>query len=237
MKSFNNMIADGDTCEDMLPYERFLKSGPESLTDAELLAILIRTGANGHSPVDIARNVLELGNTKEKGLNCLYGLSIDELLKVHGVGKVKAIMLKSVAELAKRMSLQRASIGISFENPEMIARYYMERLRHEDREKVVVLSLNNKLKLINEATLSMGTVNSAIISPRDIFIQALKSGASSIVMLHNHPSGDPAPSRADISITNKIRESGIMLDINLKDHIIIGDQSYFSFLEKGLLWQ
>ena len=101
----------------------------------------------------------------------------------------------------------------------------------------MILSLNNKLKLINETTLSLGTVNSAIISPRDIFIQALKSGASSIVMLHNHPSGDPAPSRADISITNKIRDSGNMLDINLKDHIIIGDQSYFSFLEKGLLWQ
>lgn len=237
MKSFNNMIADGDTYEDMLPYERFLKSGPESLTDAELLAIIIRTGANSSSPVDIARNVLQLGNTKEKGLNSLYVLSIDELMKVHGVGKVKAIMLKSVAELAKRMSIQRASVGISFDNPERIASFYMERLRHEDREKVLVLSLNNKLKLISETTLSMGTVNSAIISPRDIFIEALRSGASSIVMLHNHPSGDPAPSRADISITNKIRESGSMLDINLKDHIIIGDQSYYSFLEKGLLWQ
>ncbi len=237
MKSFKNMISDGDTYKECLPYERFLKAGASSLTDAELLAVIIRTGSSTASPVDIARNVMELGRGKEKGLNSLYSLTIDELKKVHGIGEVKAVKLKCIAELARRMSLQKASIGIDMSDPSVIADHYMENLRHEDNERAVLLCLNNKLKLIDETVLSIGTINSASLSPRDVFIHALKTGASNVVLLHNHPGGDPAPSKSDNLITDKIRESGRMLDIILVDHIIIGDRSYYSYAEHGLLWQ
>ena len=237
MKSLNKKIIDGEAYKEMLPYERFINAGPESLTDAELLAIIIRTGSNCSSPIDIAHNILSLSNGKERGLNSLFSLSISELMNIHGIGEVKAVKLKCIAELAKRMSIQSAFSGSFFESSYQIAALFMEKMRHEEREKAILLCMNNKHKLINETVLSIGTVNSASLSPRDVFIHALKVGAASIVLLHNHPSGDPTPSRSDVELTNKIRESGFMLDICLKDHIIIGNQSYYSFGEKGLLWQ
>ena len=237
MKSFNALLSDNMLDKDSMPYERFLRSGAESLTDAELLAIIIRTGSNVNSPVDIARQVMELGKGKERGLNSLFNLSIEELMHVHGVGQIKAVKLKCVAELAKRMAYQKSEINLDFSEPSAVAEYYMERLRHEEREQTILLCLNNKLKLLQETVISIGTVNLAVLSPRDVFIHALKCGASNLILLHNHPAGDPTPSRADVAITNKIRESGIMLEINLRDHIIIGDLSYCSLMEDGLLWQ
>ncbi len=237
MKSLSKKIIDGEAYKDMLPYERFINAGPESLTDAELLAIIIRTGSNMLSPIDIAQNIFNLSQGKERGLNSLFSLSLDELRSVHGIGEVKAVKLKCIAELAKRMSIQRSVEGTFFESPYQIANLYMEKMRHEEREKAILLCLNNKNKLIHESVISIGTVNSASLSPRDVFINALKAGAVFVVLLHNHPSGDPTPSRSDVELTNKIRESGYMLDIVLKDHIIIGNQSYYSFNEKGLLWQ
>ena len=237
MKSLKNMIADGDTSKEMLPYERFLNFGPESLTDTELLAIIIRTGSGSSSPIDIARNIMALSRGKERGLNSLFTLSVEELKRINGIGEVKAVKLKCIAELSKRMSMQRCQSLDNFETSARIAQYYMEKLRHEEREKAILLCFNTKLKLLDETVLSVGTINSASLSPRDIFVHALKTGASKIVLIHNHPTGDPTPSRADAEITNKIRESGFMLDIILRDHIIIGDQSYYSFEENGLLWQ
>lgn len=230
------MLAEGDVYKDMLPYERFLAFGPESLTDTELLAIIIRTGTKDASPVDIAGRILAMGKGKESGLNSLFTLSVDELKSIHGVGEVKAVKLKCLAELTKRMSAQMSRSSIDCSDPSQVASYYMEKMRHEDKEKVLLLCLNNRNRLLEESVLSIGTVNSASLSPRDVFIRALKSGASNVLILHNHPGGDPSPSRADITITNKIRESGNMLDINLVDHIIIGDKTYTSLYEKGLLW-
>ena len=237
MKSYNSMIAENSLDKDGLPYERFLTYGAANLTDAELLAIIIRTGSKVSSPVDIARQVMSLGQGKNKGLNSLFNLTVDELMNIHGIGQIKAIKLLCIAELAKRMSYQKASATIEFNEPETVAEYYMEKLRHEDREHIILLCLDNRLKLIQESTLSIGTVNSALISPRDVFMQALKCGASNLILLHNHPAGDPTPSRADIATTNKIIESGKFLDIILRDHIIIGDMTYCSLKESGLLWQ
>ena len=234
--SFNSMLEKGGINKDMLPYERFLTFGPESLTDAELLAIIIRTGTRDASPIEIAGRILNIEKGKESGLNSLFCLSLDELKQVHGVGEVKAVKLKCIAELSKRMACQRAKSSLDCSNPSHVASYYMEKMRHEDKEKVILLCLNNRNKLIEESILSIGTVNSASLSPREVFMKALRCGASNVLLLHNHPGGDPTPSRADISITNKIRESGSMLDINLIDHIIIGDKTYISLFEKGLLW-
>lgn len=237
MNTINNKMFGSSAYKEMLPYERFISAGPECLTDAELLAIIIRTGSGNSSPIEIAHEILSLSNGKERGLNGLFSLTLDELKSVHGIGEVKAVKLKCLTELAKRMAVQSSFSGTYFESSRQIASIYMEKMRHEEREKAVLLCLNNKHKLINESVLSIGTVNSALVSPRDIFTHALKSGASCVVLLHNHPSGDPTPSRADAELTNKISESGNMLDIRLIDHIIIGNQSYYSFNEKGLLWQ
>lgn len=222
--------------DESLPYERFEKFGAKALTDAELLAIIIRTGSKDSSPVDIAKNVLSLGHGREKGLNALNSLSVRELMTINGIGSVKAVKLKCLAELSRRMSLNGMGALADCSVPSEIAGRYMETLRHEEKEKTMVLCLNNRLKLIDEVLLSIGTANSAFISPRDVFIHALKAGACNVVLLHNHPGGDPTPSRNDTDITNKIRKSGMMLDINLLDHIIIGDKTYFSYAEKGLLW-
>ncbi|SFB67925.1 RadC family protein [Butyrivibrio sp. YAB3001] len=237
MKSFNTQLSENILYKDCLPYERFLSFGAESLTDAELLAVIIRTGSNQNSPVDIARQVMQLGKGKEKGLNSLFSLSMDELQKIHGIGQVKAVKLKCVAELAKRMAKKQTKDSLDCNNPAVVADYYMEKLRHEEQEKTILLCLNNKMGLIEECLLSIGTVNSASLSPRDVFMNALKCSAANIILLHNHPTGDPTPSKADVAITSKIRESGSMLDIILRDHIIIGDRAYCSLAEKGLLWQ
>lgn len=235
--SFNSMIAEGGVYKEMLPYERFLSFGPECLTDAELLAVIIRTGTREASPVDIAGRILNLEKGKESGLNSLFSLSVEQLKQVRGVGEVKAIMLKCIAELAKRMASQRAKSSLDCSKSSHVAEYYMEKMRHEDKEKVILLCLNNRSKLIEEYLLAIGTVNSASLSPREVYIKALKCGASAVVLLHNHPGGDPTPSRADIAITNKIREAGSMIDIYLLDHIIIGDRSYISLADRGLLWK
>lgn len=236
LNSFNTKLAEGSICRDMLPYERFVAYGPESLTDVELLAIIIRTGTRDASPVDIAGRIMDMGVGKESGLNSLFSLTLDELKKVHGVGEVKAVKLKCIAELSKRMASRISRDSLDCSSSSQVASYYMEKLRHEDNEKVILLCLNNRLKLIDESILSIGTVNSSVLSPREVFRKALKCSASNVLLLHNHPGGDPTPSRADIIITNKIRESGNMLDINLIDHIIIGDNTYTSIAEKGLMW-
>lgn len=180
---------------------------------------------------------MDLGIGKEKGLNSLFSLTLDELMSIHGIGQIKAVKLKCIAEIAKRMSSQTRGELLNCNNPSDVADYFMEKLRHEEQEKTILLCLDNKLNLIEECLLSIGTVNSASLSPRDVFMRALKCWASNIILLHNHPTGDPSPSKADVIVTNKISESGIMLDIRLQDHIIIGDRSYCSLREKDLLWQ
>lgn len=221
--------------KEMLPYERFMKFGAESLSSAELLAIIIRTGTGRNSALDIARNVLQLGGDIETGLNRLHHISIEELMSLDGIGQVKAVKLKCIAELSRRMAVEQRKAKVDFRSPETVADYYMEQLRHEEREYVILVSLNNKLQPLNETVISVGTVNSSLLSPREIYRHALKCGAVYVVLLHNHPGGDPTPSRADLSITEKVRKSGELLDIRLVDHIIIGDNSFISFKKERLL--
>lgn len=220
--------------EDERPYEKCLKRGAQALTDAELLAVIIRTGAKGEKSIDLARNILQLSKSCN-GILGIYHSSIEELMQIKGVGKVKAIQLKCVAELAKRFNKAVRKEKLSFVEPKSIADYYMEELRHEEKEKLLVLMLDSKNRLIKEEILSIGTVNASIVSPRELFIEALKSGAVNIILLHNHPSGDCTPSKDDILLTKRIRKCGNMLEIKLLDHIIIGDNIYMSFLEESML--
>ncbi len=218
----------------MQPYEKCISYGPEFLTDAELIACIIRSGTKEYTSVALADQLLDLRKGKE-GLKGLCSLSFEELTSVPGIGRVKAVQIQCVFELAKRMSRQEAKKTLNFSEPDSIAEYYMEDFRHKEQEHILLLLLDNKSNLLGEKLLFTGTVNASIISPREIYLEALKFHAVGIILLHNHPSGDPTPSDADRRITRKVREAGSLLDIPLLDHIIIGDKKYVSFHEEGYL--
>lgn len=229
---YNNRMCDLPV--DDRPYEKCIKNGAASLSDAELLATILRTGAKGEKSIDLARNVLQLSNSCN-GILGIYHSSIEELMKINGIGRVKAVQLKCVAELAKRFNKAVREERLLFNEPESIARYYMEELRHEECERLMLIMLDTKNRLIKETVLSIGTVNASLVSPRELFIEALKTGAVNIIMLHNHPSGDCMPSREDIILTKQIRKCGNLLGIKLLDHIIIGDNKYMSFVEQKMI--
>lgn len=212
-----------------LPYERFIRFGPENLTEAELLAIIIRTGTREMSALELAEQVLKLARYPREGLLGLYNVTVDELKGIKGIGEVKAVKLKCLAELSKRISAARASDGMNFTNPGQVADYFMERLRHRETECVILVCLDAKGQFIAERQLSEGSVRMALISPREIFLEALSCRAVNIMLVHNHPSGDPTPSKADVELTDSVRQIGDKIDIPLLDHIIIGDRQYVSF--------
>lgn len=218
-----------------LPYEKFLKHGSASLTEAELLAIILRTGTKNCPALEMAKKVLTLAGGKDFKLNSLHHLSLNELMEIPGIGEVKAVKIKCLSELAVRMALEKASATLRYDCPETVAGYYMEKMRHKEMEVILLLLLDNKLRLIEEYTLSQGTVRASLLSSREIFIKALKCRACHLMLLHNHPSGDPSPSRQDIIITQKIKEAGELMDIPLIDHIVLGDGCYVSLKQKDLL--
>lgn len=218
-----------------LPYERFLRFGPENLTEAELLAIILRTGTRDRSALDLAEQVLGLAKYPRTGLLGLYDVSLKDLMEIRGIGQVKAVKLKCLTELSMRMAQARAQNTLNFRSPSTIADYYMERLRHMRTECVLLICLDGREQLIAERKLSDGCVNMALISPREVFIAALQAGAVSIVLVHNHPSGNPEPGSSDRELTEAVYETGRMIGISLLDHIIIGDNRFFSFCNEGLL--
>lgn len=215
------------------PDEKLMYLGEKALTDAELLAIIIRNGFKGYNSVRLAEDIIKCGGGK--GLIGLCSISLDELVKLKGVGKVKAIQVKAVAELARRISKRTAKEALLMDNPESVANYFMEDLRHKDKECFMMLSLDGKGAIIKESTISIGTVNTSLASPREVFIEAIKNGAVSIILVHNHPSGNPTPSQNDLVVTRKMKEAGQLLGIALVDHIIIGDNSYVSLMEEKIL--
>lgn len=219
---------------DERPYEKCLLYGAGRLSDAELLAVIIRSGSRENSAVDTARRILELPGLKS-GLLSLYHLSVPELESIPGIGKVKAVQLQCVAELSRRMSKTSSAGALSLTSPDQIADFYMEDMRHKEREELRLVLFNSKNQYIRDTVLFQGTVNSSLVSPREIFLEALRYQAVSIVLLHNHPSGDSTPSREDILTTRRIQGAGELIGIILIDHIIIGDHSYISLKEQGVL--
>ena len=221
--------------QDERPYEKCIAKGAETLTDAELLAVILRTGSKGESALELSRKILNL-NGAESGLLGIYHMSISDLMGIRGLGKVKAVQLKCLAELSKRFSKASFSGGICFKDPATVAAYYMEEMRHLEQEVLILVMMNSKGILIRDQIISKGTVNASLISPREIFLEAIRNQAVTIILLHNHPSGIPDPSNEDILFTRKVIEAGKMLGIELLDHIIIGDCQAVSMREQGL-WQ
>ena len=175
--------------------------------------------------------MLGLAKYPKEGLLGLHDVSLEELESIKGIGQVKAVKLKCIAELSVRLSTATARAGAKFTNSGQAAAYFMEKLRHRDTECVFLASLDAKGQLIREKKLSEGRVRTALISPREIFLEALDARAVNILLVHNHPSGDPSPSKSDMEITAAVRELGEKMDIPLLDHIVIGDNRYVSFRE------
>ncbi len=223
-----------EICKSERPYEKCLQHGAVSLNDTELLAVLLRTGVKGLDVLELARHLLG-PNCGDDGILNIHNLTLEQLKSIKGIGTVKAVQILCLSEFAKRLSKASAKEGLTFTHPSSIAKYYMEEMRHQKQENIKLLMLNSKSKLLGESDISKGTVNASLVSPRELFIEALSKQAVSIILLHNHPSGDPTPSKTDLFLTKRVKEAGELIGIELLDHIIIGDNCYSSFAEKEML--
>jgi len=218
-----------------LPYEKFRNLGPENLTDEELLAIILRTGTRNKTALELANEVLQKADFGKSGLLGLHQISLKQLSQIKGIGPVKAVKIKCITELSKRIAAATARSSFTFQTSGSVAAYMMEKIRHLTREEVHLLLLDAKGHLMKDFLLSTGTVNISLLSPREVFIEALNFGAVQFIVAHNHPSGDPTPSADDKKVTDTLFKLGNQLELPLIDHIIIGDNRYFSFKEHGLL--
>ena len=214
------------------PYEKFEHMGAQALSDAELLAVIIKSGTKDYNSADLARQLL---SGKHNSLLNLYAYSLEELQRFPGIGRVKAIQLKAVAELSARIAKTARAGQIQMNQSDTIAAYYMEQLRHLQTEQLIAAYFDSKCAFLGDQVISVGSIAGTYASPREIFRHALLKDAAGIILLHNHPSGDPEPSEDDYSVTRRVYETGDLIGIHLVDHIIIGDNRYYSFRESRFL--
>jgi DNA repair protein RadC len=215
------------------PYEKLEYFGAEVLSDAELLAIIFRTGSRNMRAVELAQKLLSF--EKEEGLHGLYQYSLEELMNINGIGKVKAIQIKAVLELSKRISRHEGRLKYRINSPGSIAAIYMEEMRYLKQEHFKIVLLDTKNQILCDKDITKGSINSSIVHPREVFNYAIKKSAAGIIMLHNHPSGDPSPSKEDIEVTQRMIQAGDLIGIRILDHLIIGDGQYVSLKEKGVI--
>ena len=211
------------------PYEKLELYGEKALSNAELLAIIIKTGTKEETSVQLAQKILNLNYDPQMGsLNFLKDISLEELMQIKGIGKVKAIQLKAVCELSIRMSKPSNYKKVQIKSTEQLAKLVMEELRLEKREFVKLFLLNTKNEILKSMDISVGGTNSANVNMKEIISEALKIKAPKIILVHNHPSGDPTPSKADITFTDRLYNASRMFDIELVDHIVIGNMKFKS---------
>jgi DNA repair protein RadC len=219
------------------PRERLKLRGAAALSDAELVAILLRTGMKGTSVVELSQQIVREFRTLEE----LARAPLEAIAKIKGVGETKAIQLKAAFELARRLSESTRGKQQIITSPEDAAAAVREDMRILDREEFRVLLLNTKNGLIKKAEVSRGSLNASIVEPREVFKDAIAASAASMILVHNHPSGDPTPSSEDIAVTKRLVKAGELLNISVLDHIILGhrttkrDQDFVSLKELGLM--
>lgn len=211
------------------PRERMLEYGADHLSNQELLAILLGTGTKAESVMALSNRVL----MHFEGLKLLHDATIEELTAIKGIGSAKGVQLLSAIELGKRMNQYKPDVRYVIRSPEDGANYVMEEMRSLRQEHFVVLFLDTKNQVIHRQTIFIGSLNASIVHPREVFREAVKRSAASIIVIHNHPSGDPTPSKEDIHVTSRLVDSGKMIGIELLDHLIIGDRKFVSLKEKG----
>lgn len=213
------------------PRERLLKLGPSHLSNQEILAILLGSGTKAESVMDLSNRLL----MHFEGIKLLADATIEELTAIKGIGPAKGALILAALEIGKRMNEYKPSERYIIKSPEDGADFVMEEMRILNQEHFVVLFLNTKNQVIHRQTVFIGGLNSSIVHPREVFREAVKRSAASIICAHNHPSGDPTPSQEDIHVTRRLVESGKMIGIELLDHLIIGDRKFISLKEKGYI--
>lgn len=221
-----------DLPEDERPREKLRQRGAIALSNAELLAILLRTGTQEESVMRIAERLLiDLGGG---GLTGLAHASVETLMKQKGIGEAKAITIMAALELGKRVASGAAEKRVTITSSEDVATYMMPRLRYLDKEHFYAILLNRKNHVIATPNISIGTLSESLVHPRELFKEAVSHSSSAIILVHNHPSGDPSPSPQDVIVTRRIAEAGKLLDIQVLDHVVIGNNTYISLKQQGL---
>lgn len=220
-----------DWPEDDRPREKLVKLGAENLSSAELLAIILRTGTKGKSALDHAKTII----VNNGGFREIEKATISDLRKVKGIGLAKAAQIKAVFEIAKRYIEERIEIGEQFQDSKKVFNHFHESIRSKKKEVFIIVLLDGKNRRIKDVQISEGSLTSSIVHPREVFNPVIRDSAAGVIFIHNHPSGDPAPSIEDKDITKRLKEAGELLGIRVLDHIIIGNGRYMSFADEGLL--
>ncbi len=213
------------------PRERLLRYGPEALSNAELLAVILRTGCKSENIITLSNRILKDGN----GLNGLLNMDAEECMKIKGIGKAKASQILALAEISRRFKAYKSGEEYKITSPRDVANLLMEDMRYLKKEYLKIIMLNVKNIVLGVKDVSVGSLNSSIVHPREIFTEAIKKHSASIILCHNHPSGDPSPSGEDINVTRRIKECSKILGIDFLDHIVIGNGTYISLKEKGIM--
>ncbi|MDC9520083.1 DNA repair protein RadC [Pseudoalteromonas sp. Angola-31] len=213
------------------PREKLIAKGPKALTDAELLAIFLRTGLPGMNVIELAQHLLN----ENKTLHNLFNASQDEFCAQKGLGMAKYVQLQAVLELSQRYMQERCQRDAVFNSPNAVYEYLTLQMRGLQQEVFMVLYLDSQNRLVKDEILFYGTINSASVYPREVLKAALKNNAAAIILAHNHPSGIAEPSQADKLITNKLQQALQLVDINVLDHIIVGGETCVSFAQRGLI--
>lgn len=215
------------------PREKLLQAGPAALGDTELLALVLRTGhpSTQTSALDLARQLLNCFGT----LRALGTATAAELCAVPGIGPAKAAELLAVGELARRLATTKLRPGERFTSSGAVFAHFHERLRAQRKEVFLTLLLDSKNRLLREVRVSEGSLNASIVHPREVFAPVVRESAAAVLLVHNHPSGDPTPSREDLELTGRLREAGELMGVRVLDHVIIGHGCYVSLADRGLL--
>lgn len=213
------------------PRERLFRYGAYALSNAELLAIILRTGSQKEDVLSLCNRIISDCN----GLNGLLSCDTQDFLRLCGIGEAKAAQLIALSEISKRFKAFKSGDEYRITSAKSAAEYVMEDMRYLKKEYLKLIMLNSKNVVISVKHISVGSLNSSIVHPREVFLEAIKNSSASIIICHNHPSGDPTPSKEDINITNRLKECGKILGIEVLDHIIIGNGIYVSLKERAFL--
>lgn len=213
------------------PQEKLIRQGSSALSNHELLALILRTGTSNENVLGLSMRILQ----ELDGINGLLNTSPEELMKIKGIKEVKATQIMALCELFKRFRSFKAGEEIRISDPKSAAMIVMNEIAHLKQEVLMLMMLNTKNAIISIKEVFKGSLNSSIVHPREIFLEAIKKSAASIIICHNHPSGDPTPSKEDVNITLRVKECGKIVGIDLLDHIIIGGQKFISLKEQGII--
>ncbi|WP_290710299.1 DNA repair protein RadC [Anaerovibrio sp.] len=222
-----------DLPADDRPRERLLAYGPGILSNAELLAILLGSGSKEKSAMQLAHDLLS--QHRDSGVTALATMNVEELTEHKGIGSAKAASLLAAVELGKRLELNSTAKRPVVRCPADAADYAMPRLRYEQREHFAIILLNIKNHILSMPIISIGSLTASVVHPREVFKAAVQNSAAAMILVHNHPSGDPSPSKEDINITRQLIQAGKLMDIPVLDHIVLGDNKYISLKEEGMI--